>query len=65
MKYIKDSNALQKVSQKVISLQQYKYSNCRSLWMFYSRSKSNKINWLHERCLPILYGLRNVLLLIY
>ena len=33
-----------------------KFNYCPVIWMFYSRSWNDKINRLHERCLPIIYN---------
>ena len=32
------------------------FSYCPLIWMFHSRLINNKINWLHERCLRIVYS---------
>ena len=32
------------------------FNYCPVIWMFHSRSLNNKINWLHERCLRIIYN---------
>ena len=31
------------------------FSYCPLIWMFYSRSLNNKINWIHERALRLVY----------
>ena len=31
------------------------FSYCPLTWMFHSRKPNNKINRLHERCLPVVY----------
>ena len=31
------------------------FSNCPLIWMFRSRIMNNKINRLHERCMPLIY----------
>ena len=31
------------------------FSNCPLIWMFHSRIMNNKINRLHERCMPLIY----------
>ena len=32
------------------------FSYCPLIWMFHSQLINNKINWLHERCLRIVYS---------
>ena len=32
------------------------FSYCLFTWMFHNRIMNNKINWLHERCMRLIYG---------
>ena len=53
MKYAKKAGQKLNALSKVTPYMDFSY--CPLIWMFHSRSKTNKINWPHERCLRIVY----------
>ena len=43
------------LSKKKILIFNSQFSYCPLIWMFHSRIMNNKINRLHERCMPLIY----------
>ena len=43
------------LSKKKILVFNSQFSYCPLIWMFHSRIMNNKINRLHERCMPLIY----------